>query len=152
MRLREPLLEVRATERKRVLNHRCVPRDPRAHRAAARKNHHPSNRASLPPESFPSDDRGQTRLFVELAQRFLERGYVRFHLDREHDPRVRMPGKNVERPAFTVLRVRHLQLNVPAQVAQACSCRGHECGMCLVEQSIECGTSPSDFENETSVK
>ena len=101
-----------------------------------------------PTEPVENDPGRESHLLVVLAADQLGRRDVGLDLD-DHDRTVcRTQPEHVDRAAFAVLRVRHLEDGLPAERLQAVGNQLGERRVVLVEQPLELGATPSRSEVE----
>ncbi len=97
-----------------------------------------------PTEAIEHDPWSQPLFDIEAANRVIDRGELRLHLDDQRRGVRRAGRQNVDRPTIAVFVERDLYIDVPAGALESSTNCADELGVALVEQSIDRATSPRE--------
>ena len=119
-------------------------------RARSRDHDEPTRPDRIPAEPLSAKKSSrEPQLLIGLSDQLLYRDEVRFDLFDKNRPRPGMSCQDVDRASFAVDRIRHLDLDLPAQRAKTPYRDRSEGRMALIEESVECTASPSNRGIET---
>jgi hypothetical protein len=121
-------------------------------RPVLRKDQQPCDGGWIPSEALSGDPGSEANFRVVSSQRLLDRRELGLELDYQERARRFVPGKQVDRAAFAIDRIRHFRLDRPASFHESFDhCLSQRC-VPSIEQVVERSTSPSDDDNDLRVK
>jgi hypothetical protein len=121
-------------------------------RRVIREDQKAADRDRGPAEALASDRGGQPNLLVVAPMRRLDRCEHRLHLDDEKCPPGWKPPQDVDGTAFSELRVRDLDFQLPSSCGEAPDHGLDERSVPFVEQPVELTSAPGESDVKAGVK